>query len=774
MKRILIEKKDDFNVEAKELYKDFKEYLKLEGLKAVRVVNAYELFGATDEEVEEIVNAVLYEPQLDYIYEDMPPIGEDEKAFRVQTVRGQYNQREDMANNLVKNYLGYEHIDLVHSKYIILKNISQEELEKAKSYYINPTESKEIPLDYSKLQREEDVDDEVEIVEGFIELDKAGLEKLIKIQGIGLDLEDLLYVQKYFKEEEKRNPTVTELKIIDTYWSDHCRHKTFNTEITDIEIDEGSLKKVFEEAIKEYLASRHYVYGETSIPIILMDLATINMKEIKKKGLLDDKEETDEINAASIEVEVDHAGKTEKWLLMFKNETHNHPTEIEPFGGAATCLGGGIRDPLSGRSYVYQAMRITGASDPRQSFEDTIPGKLPQRNITQKAMEGYSSYGYQIGSPAGYIQEFYHEGFVAKRMEIGALVAAAPKDWVVRKKPEPTDLVLLIGGRTGRDGIGAAVGSSKEHTEEALIQSGAEVQKGNPILERKIVRLFRNPEATRLIKKCNDFGAGGVSVAVGELADGLKIDLDKVSLKYPGLKDWEVALAESQERMAVVIDKKDLDKFMKLVEEEDLEGSVIAEVTDNKRLVMTWRGKTVANISTEFLDSAGIRKKTRVRIISPQGMYLKEDPNHIKGEDIKKDFIENMTNLNTASQKGLIERFDHTNGSGAVLMPLGGKYRLTPQEGMVAKLPVLDGKTTTCSIMTCGYDPYLSSWSTFHGGYYAVIESIAKVVALGGDFRKIRLSFQEYFERLEDDPTKWAKPFSSTRCLPGSEKFRYS
>jgi len=761
MKRILIEKKDDFNVEAKELYKDFKEYLKLEGLKAVRVVNAYELFGATDEEVEEIVNAVLYEPQLDYIYEDMPPIGEDEKAFRVQTVRGQYNQREDMANNLVKNYLGYEHIDLVHSKYIILKNISQEELEKAKSYYINPTESKEIPLDYSKLQREEDVDDEVEIVEGFIELDKAGLEKLIKIQGIGLDLEDLLYVQKYFKEEEKRNPTVTELKIIDTYWSDHCRHKTFNTEITDIEIDEGSLKKVFEEAIKEYLASRHYVYGETSRPVSLMDLATINMKEIKKKGLLDDKEETDEINAASIEVEVDHAGKTEKWLLMFKNETHNHPTEIEPFGGAATCLGGGIRDPLSGRSYVYQAMRITGASDPRQSFEDTIPGKLPQRNITQKAMEGYSSYGYQIGSPAGYIQEFYHEGFVAKRMEIGALVAAAPKDWVVRKKPEPTDLVLLIGGRTGRDGIGAAVGSSKEHTEEALIQSGAEVQKGNPILERKIVRLFRNPEATRLIKKCNDFGAGGVSVAVGELADGLKIDLDKVSLKYPGLKDWEVALAESQERMAVVIDKKDLDKFMKLVEEEDLEGSVIAEVTDNKRLVMTWRGKTVANISTEFLDSAGIRKKTRVRIISPQGMYLKEDPNHIKGEDIKKDFIENMTNLNTASQKGLIERFDHTNGSGAVLMPLGGKYRLTPQEGMVAKLPVLDGKTTTCSIMTCGYDPYLSSWSTFHGGYYAVIESIAKVVALGGDFRKIRLSFQEYFERLEDDPTKWAKPFTA-------------
>ena len=761
MKRILIEKKDGFNVEAKELFREFKEYLKLEGLEGVRVVNAYDIYGAGEEEVNRIVNLVLYEPQLDHIYEDMPPIADDERAFRIETVRGQYNQREDMANKLVKNYLGYNHVDLVHSKYIVLKNVSHEELEKAKSYYINPTEAKEIPLDYSKLQKEEDVDDEVEIVEGFIGLDVEGLEQLIKREGLGLDLEDLSYVQRYFKEEEKRDPSLTELKIIDTYWSDHCRHKTFNTEITDIEIDEGSLKEIFEEAIREYLASRKYVYGQTSMPVSLMDLATINMKEIRKKGLLDDKEESDEINAASIEVEVDHNGRTEKWLLMFKNETHNHPTEIEPFGGAATCLGGGIRDPLSGRSYVYQAMRITGAADPRQSFEDTLPGKLSQRNITRKAMEGYSSYGYQIGSPAGYVQEFYHEGYVAKRMEIGALVAAAPKDWVVRKKPQATDLVLLIGGRTGRDGIGAAVGSSREHTEEALTKSGAEVQKGDPLLERKIVRLFRNPEATKLIKKCNDFGAGGVSVAVGELADGLKINLDRVPLKYPGLKDWEIALAESQERMAVVIAKEDLDKFMALVEEEDLEGSVIAEVTDKKRLVMTWRGKTVVDISTDFLDTSGIRKKARVRILSPEGMYLSENPNHIRGEGLKEDYIKNMTTLNTASQKGLIERFDHTNGSSTVLMPLGGKYRLTPQEGMVAKLPVLDGKTSTCSIMTCGYDPYLSSWSTFHGGYYAVIESIAKVVALGGDFRKVRLTFQEYFERLEEDPTRWAKPFTA-------------
>lgn len=762
MKRILIEKKNSFNVEAKNLYKEFKEYLGIEALEGVRVVNSYEIYGGKDEDIDRVVNMVLHEPIVDNIYENMPPMDIDEKAFRVENIRGQYNQREDIVINLVKNYLGYEDIEIKHSKYIILKNVSEEELKKAKTYYINPTELKEIPLDIFTLQEEEDIDDEVDIVEGFIEMDEDDLKELLKEQGLALDMEDLLYVQGYFKEEERRNPTVAELKIIDTYWSDHCRHKTFNTEITDIEIDEGSLKNVFEEAIGEYIASRKYVYGDTLRPASLMDLATINMKEIRKKGLLKDKEDTDEVNAASIEIEVDHNGKAEKWLLMFKNETHNHPTEIEPFGGAATCLGGGIRDPLSGRAYVYQAMRITGSADPRQKYEDTLPGKLSQRNITQKAMEGYSSYGNQIGSTSGYIQEFYHEGFVAKRMELGALVAAAPKDWVVRGKPEPGDLVLLIGGRTGRDGIGAAVGSSKEQTQEALIKSGADVQKGNPILERKIVRLFRNEKATKLIKKCNDFGAGGVAVAVGELADGLYIDLDKVPLKYPGLKDWEVALSESQERMAVLIDSKDLDEFMALVEEEDLEGSVIAEVTDTNRMVMTWRRKTVADISREFLSTNGIRKKTRVRILSPkEDTYLKKVPSYIKGEDIKRDFIENMSNLNTASQKGLIERFDNTYGSGTVLNQLGGKYKLTSQEGMVAKLPVYDGKTTTCSIMTCGYDPYLSSWSTFHGGYYAVIESIAKAVALGGDFRKIRLTFQEYFEKLGDNPVKWAKPFTA-------------
>lgn len=762
MKRILIEKKANVNIEANKLAREFKEYLSIETLEYVRVVNSYEIYGAKEEEVKTIIKDVLYESIVDNLYEDLPPIHKGEKVFRVENIRGQYNQREDTVNKLVKNYIGYGHIDIKHSKYIILKNVTDEELEKAKSYYINPTESVEIPLDKSSFKLEEETDDYVEIIDGFMEMEDEALEELLENLGLAMDLEDIKYCQSYFREEAKRNPTLAELKIIDTYWSDHCRHKTFNTKITEITVDEGNLKEVFENAIREYLASRQYVYKEDLKPMTLMDLATINMKEIKKKGLLEDKEESDEVNAASIEIDIDHNGKVEKWLLMFKNETHNHPTEIEPFGGAATCLGGGIRDPLSGRAYVYQAMRITGAEDPRKDYENTLKGKLPQRKITRDAMEGYSSYGNQIGSTSGYIQEFYHPGFIAKRMELGALVAAAPKDWVVRGTPEKGDLILVIGGKTGRDGIGAAVGSSKEHTKEALTKSGAEVQKGDPILERKIVRLFRNKKATRLIKKCNDFGAGGVAVAVGELADGLNIDLDKVPLKYPGLKGWEIALSESQERMAVLINKKDLQEFMALLESEDLQGSVIAEVTDKNRVLMTWKGKVIADIDRKFLNTSGIMKKTKVRIIpSEEDMYFTKDPIYIKGEDIKKDFIENMSQLNTASQKGLVERFDNTYGSSTVLMQLGGKYKLTQQEGMVAKIPVLDGKTKTCSIMACGYDPYLCQWNTFYGGYYAVIESISKIVALGGDLKKIRLTFQEYFEKLGNEPTKWAKPFTA-------------
>lgn len=761
MKRIIVEKKRNVNVEAKSLFNEFKNYLNINSLKDVRVLNVYDIVGADDEEIERITEELLYEEPLDIVYEDVPPVEEDEKAFRVETHKGQYNQREDSARKIISKYMGLDGVDIKHSKIIVLKGVSCEDFLKAKSYYINPTELTEIPLEYFSDIEKVELDEDIEIVKGFIDINQKELGDIKAELGLVMDMEDMIFCQKYFIEED-RDPTAAELRIIDTYWSDHCRHTTFNTEITEIEIDEGKYKEVFESAIKDYLESREFVYGNKERPVSLMDLATINMKEIKKKGLLDDKEDTDEINAASIEVDVDINGKVEKWLLMFKNETHNHPTEIEPFGGAATCLGGGIRDPLSGRAYVYQAMRITGSADPRQKYEDTLPGKLPQRKITQTAMEGYSSYGYQIGSASGYIQEFYDEGFAAKRMELGALVAAVKKDWVVRGKSEPTDLVLLIGGRTGRDGVGAAVGSSKEQKEDALQTAGAEVQKGDAPLERKIIRLFRNPEATRLIKKCNDFGAGGVAVAVGELADGLYIDLDKVSLKYTGLNEWETALSESQERMAVVIDRENLDKFIELVEGEDLEGTVVAEVTDSNRMHMVWKGQTIADISREFLDTNGVRKKSRVNIEQPkENVYLTEDPEYIKGKDLKEDFVNNITQLNTASQKGLIERFDNTIGSGTVLMQLGGKHQLTPQEGMVAKLPVLGGETKTCSIMTCGYNPELAKWSTFHGGYYAVIESIAKVVALGGDFRKVRLTFQEYFEKLGENPSKWGKPFTS-------------
>ena len=756
--RVFIEKKKPFDVEANNLLKEFKNYLGISNLEELRVINVYDIKTTIDKEVEEIIEKVLYEPYTDLLKRELT-LGNKEKAFRIEAHKGQFNQREDSANEIIKKFLDLD-VKVNHSKIFIFKNINDEDLNKIKSYYINPTEYTEIDFDYLADDLYEEAD-EVEILHGFIDMSDKEVEDFKLEYGFAMDMDDLLYCQSYFKREG-RDPSIAELKVIDTYWSDHCRHTTFMTEITEIEVDEGKYKEIFEEAIKEYLASKKYVYEENQRATSLMDLATINMKEIKKKGLLDDKEETDEINAASIEIDVDVNGKIEKYLLMFKNETHNHPTEIEPFGGAATCLGGGIRDPLSGRTFVYQAMRITGAADPRQKYEDTLEGKLPQRKITQTAMEGYSSYGNQIGATTGFVREFYDEGFLAKRLELGALVAVGPKDWVVRGDSEPTDLILLVGGRTGRDGLGAAVGSSKVQTEKALEKSGADVQKGNPILERKIVRLFRNPKATKLIKKCNDFGAGGVAVAVGELADGLYIDLDKVPLKYEGLDGYEIALSESQERMAVVIDKENLDEFMNLVESEDLEGTVIAEVTDKNRLHMVWRGKTIIDIDREFLDTNGIRKKAKVNIAMPsEEAYLKNNPVHVDGKGIKEAFIANAKELNIASQKGLVERFDNTINTGTVLMQLGGKTKATPQEGMVAKIPVPNGETTTCSIMTCGYDPRLAKWSTFHGGFYAVIESIAKVVALGGDYKKIRLTFQEYFERLGNSPRKWGKPFTS-------------
>ncbi len=761
-KRIFIEKKEEFNTEAKLLKKDFKDYLEIKELTNLRVLNVYELIGVSEDEKDLIVEQILFESPIDKKYENEITLKENEKAFRVEYLKGQYNQREDSTNKLIKTLLVKEDIVALNSKIIILENVTNEELNKIKDYYINPIEMREVDLDSFHYEKELPTKKEVEIVEGFINMAEDEIKSFKSKSGIGMDMEDLLFCQEYFKNKEKRDPSILELKLIDTYWSDHCRHTTFMSEITDLTIDEGKYQKVFEKAVEEYIESREFVYGERERVVSLMDLATINQKETKKKGLLDDKEDSEEVNAASIEIDVDVDGKTERWLLMFKNETHNHPTEMEPFGGAATCLGGAIRDPLSGRSYVYQAMRITGSADPRQKYEETLDGKLPQRKITRTAKDGYSSYGYQIGAATGYVREVYDPGYLAKRMEVGALVAAAPKDFVYRGKAEPGDVIVLVGGRTGRDGLGGAVGSSREHTEESLDTSGAEVQKGNPPVERKILRLFRKKEVSKMIKICNDFGAGGVSVAIGELADGVRIDLDKIPLKYEGLDGKEIALSESQERMAVVIEREDLDRFMELAKEEDVESTVVADVTEKNILEMVWRGKSIVKIKREFLDTNGIRKQAKVNIENPKGKsYLKQDPEHIEGKNIKDDFIKNMMDLNTASQEGLIEGFDHSVGQGSVLMPLGGRNKITPAEGMAAKIPVLKGNTTTCSLMTHGFDPNLSKWSPFHGGYYAVIESLARIVAMGGDYKNARLSLQEYFERIGEDESKWGKPFAA-------------
>ncbi|NLJ79334.1 MAG: phosphoribosylformylglycinamidine synthase, partial [Tissierellia bacterium] len=761
-RRVFVEKNEDYNAESHALYRDFKEYLDIQALEGVRVIDVYDIIDSTEEEYEAIVKNVLWDRNLDHIYEGAIDCDADERYFRVEFVPGQYNQREDSAMQAITLLLGKKGIRVKHSQIIVLKGIDEGELRLIKDYFINPVEMREIELEAFTYKERTETDKSVEVVEGFIHMSEEDIAHMGDRWGIGMDTEDLLFCQEYFRDEEKRDPTITELKVIDTYWSDHCRHTTFMTEIMDVEFEEGRYRPLIEDAFKQYMESRRYVYEDDNRPACLMDLATINAKEIKKKGLLDDLEESEEINAASIEIDVDVDGRTERWLLMFKNETHNHPTEIEPFGGASTCLGGCIRDPLSGRSYVYHAMRITGASDPRQSFEDTLAGKLPQRKITQSAMEGYSSYGNQIGVPTGFVREIYHEGYVAKRMEVGALVAAAPRENVIRESPELGDLVLLVGGRTGKDGLGGAVGSSREHTEESLETGGAEVQKGNPPLERKILRLFRDGNVSRMIKKCNDFGAGGISVAIGELADGLHIDLDEVPVKYPGLDGTELALSESQERMAVVIDEGDLDSFKEYAEAEDLEATLVAEVTDNDRLIMDWKGQAIVDISRRFLDTNGIRKEMDISVEMPNGDdYLKSIPSHIQGRDIEEDWIANMTHLNTASQKGLVEKFDHSVGRGTVLMPLGGKYKLTPAEGMAAKIPVLDGETNTCSLMTYGFEPNLTSWSPFHGGVYAVVESLARITAMGGDYRKARLTFQEYFERLGEDKVKWGKPFSA-------------
>lgn len=754
-KRIFIEKKQGYSGEASILLNEFREYLGLDSLKTLRIVNLYDFIGSKESELEQIVEKILYEPVLDKIYYDKLRLEEGEMAFRVEYLKGQFNQREESLRELVRLVTRNEEIVALQSKIIVVKGVNNEDFQRIKDYYINPIEMVEVDIDSFHYQREEDQDQDPIYIGGFIDMDDQGLEGVRKDYGIVMDLEDMAFTRDYFKEEG-RDPSLLELKLIDTYWSDHCRHTTFMSEITDIKIDEGFYKEIFEEALEEYLASREFVYGQNSRPISLMDMGTINMKEVAKKGLLDDKEKSKEINAASIEVDVKVDGRLERWLLMFKNETHNHPTEMEPFGGAGTCLGGAIRDPLSGRSYVYQGMRISGSADPRTPFDETLEGKLPQRKITRGAMEGFSAYGYGIGSPTGYVREVYDPGYMAKRMEVGALVAAVPKENVYRGEAEAGDIILLVGGRTGRDGLGGAVGSSKEHTEESMDVSGAEVQKGNPMEERKILRLFRKKEVSRMIKICNDFGAGGISVAIGELADGLIVDLDKVPTKYDGLLDWELGLSESQERMAVVIAREDLEDFMAYAEEEDVEATLVADVTEEKSLVMKWRSKKVVDIKRSFLDSNGIRKKARVRLGQPEEnspIFKDLDLDQAKLVDIFKD-------LNVTSQKGLIESFDSSVGRGNVIANLGGKRGLTPADGMLSKLPVLNGETTTCSIMTHGFDPEISKWSPFHGGYYSVIDSLARLVALGGDYKKARLSLQEYFERIGEDELKWGKPFS--------------
>jgi len=776
VKRIYVEKKTCYDIEAQGLYSDLSENLGIEGLEGIRVVNRYDISGLTDEEYAKSRFIIFAEPPLDLVFDEHLEILTEDLVFAMEYLPGQYDQRADSAAQCVQILTQKERPNIASAKVIVLKGLLLEsDFQKIKDYCINPVESREASLEKPEsLEFEPVIPPDVEIIYRFIEKTPVALRAFFQETGLAMSYEDLVFCQSYFRETEKRNPTITEIRVIDTYWSDHCRHTTFNTQIEEVSIETGNFAHPLTIAYQEYLMSRKYVYGEntTNRDVCLMDIAVIGVKELKKRGLLADLDESDEINACSIVVNADINGQTEEWLVMFKNETHNHPTEIEPFGGAATCLGGAIRDPLSGRTYVYQAMRVTGSGDPRAKLEDTLSGKLPQRKITRGAASGYSSYGNQIGIATGQVTEVYHEGFVAKRMEIGAVIAAAPRKNVVRKVPVPGDVVVLVGGRTGRDGCGGATGSSKEHTCESLRTCGAEVQKGNPPTERKIQRLFRNANVSTLIKRCNDFGAGGVAVAIGELTEGLEINLDSVPKKYDGLDGTELAISESQERMAVVISAKDLGAFVRYAQEENLEATLVAKVSDNPRLKMLWRGKAIVDVSREFLDTNGIKQKTKVQVKLPKAdrNYFKSLPQKVEQklamgtEDvprIKEAWLLNLADLNVCSQKGLVERFDSSIGMSSVLMPLGGKYQTTPAEGMVAKIPVLSGETNTATMMTYGYNPQLAVWSPFHGALYAVVDAVTKIVALGGDYRQVRLTLQEYFEKLGTDPEKWGKPFSA-------------
>ena len=765
VRRVYVEKKEGFGVQAADLKHEVRSYLGIKDVAGVRVLIRYDVENISDETFEKACNGIFSEPPVDTLYQEEFPVSPESRVFSVEFLPGQFDQRADSAVQCIQ-FIKEDEQPVIKTAitYVIEGKdgaISEEEFEAIKAHCINPVDSRE--TDEAKpdtLIMKYDEPEDIKVFDGFKDMAEEDLKALYGSLGLAMTFKDFLHIQNYFKTEEDRDPSMTEIRVLDTYWSDHCRHTTFSTELTDVTFGEGDYKAPIEETYRQYIHDHSEIFkGREDKFVCLMDLALMAMRKLKKEGKLQDQEESDEINACSIVVPIKVDGVEEEWLVNFKNETHNHPTEIEPFGGAATCLGGAIRDPLSGRTYVYQAMRVTGAADPTVSVKDTMKGKLPQKKLVREAAHGYSSYGNQIGLATGAVKEIYHPNYVAKRMEIGAVLGAAPRRAVIRETSDPGDIIILLGGRTGRDGCGGATGSSKVHTEESIETCGAEVQKGNPPTERKIQRLFRREEVSKLIKKCNDFGAGGVSVAIGELADGLRVDLDKVPKKYAGLDGTEIAISESQERMAVVVDPKDVEEFMGYAAEENLEATKVAVVTEEPRLVLSWRGKEIVNLSRAFLDTNGAHQETTVAVDIPN----RKDSILVREEvgDVKEKWMETLKDLNVCSQKGLVEMFDGSIGAASVFMPHGGKYQMTETQSMVAKLPVLTGDCDTVTMMSYGFDPYLSTWSPYHGAIYAVTESIAKIVATGGDYSKIRFTFQEYFRRMTEDPHRWSQPFAA-------------
>ncbi len=770
VRRVYAEKKPAYAVAAKELQSEIKSYLGIKTVTGVRVLIRYDIENVSEETYKKALGTVFFEPPVDDVYEENFELN-GAKTFSVEYLPGQFDQRADSAEQCLK-LLKEEEEPIIRTAttYVIEGEITDAELEAIKNYCINPVDSRETGMEKpDTLVTEFEEPADVAVFDGFMDMEEKAFKDLYDSLGLAMTFKDFLHIQNYFKNEEKRNPSMTEIRVLDTYWSDHCRHTTFSTELTDVTFEDGYFKAPLEKTYQEYLDTHKEIYaGRDDKFVCLMDIALMAMKKLRKEGKLEDLEESEEINACSIVVPVEVDGVTEEWLVNFKNETHNHPTEIEPFGGAATCLGGAIRDPLSGRTYVYQAMRVTGAADPTVSVKDTMEGKLPQKKLVRGAADGYSSYGNQIGLATGYVKEIYHPDYVAKRMEIGAVMGAAPRRAVQRLTSDPGDIIILLGGRTGRDGCGGATGSSKAHTTQSIDTCGAEVQKGNPPTERKIQRLFRREEVAHIIKKCNDFGAGGVSVAIGELADGLRVQLDKVPKKYAGLDGTELAISESQERMAVVIAPQDVQKFLAYAKEENLEAVEVAVVTEEPRLVLEWRGKEIVNISRAFLDTNGAHQETAVTVEMPdekEKFFGKKElsgvADALAAGNVKKAWMTMLADLNVCSQKGLVEMFDGSIGAGSVYMPYGGKYQLTETQSMVAKLPVAKGSSDTVTMMAYGFDPYLSSWSPYHGAVYAVVESVARIVAAGGDYKKIRFTFQEYFRRMSEDPKRWSQPFAA-------------